>query len=334
MDFILKALSLLFYIQDTIWRVLRLHDTTPSTPPSVFPEQAAGDAGFDWLEAGGGCRLFYRQWLPPAESPVLSLICIHGVGAHGRHFSVIGNHLAPRGIAVYAPDLAGHGLSDGRRGDLTDIEFIVNGIGDIAHMVAETHPGLPLYILGESFGSLLVLDYASRRPPELSGIVVCGTELEPTAEARGGIKQTLREYLRFLPYVFFNSRARVIDIAGREELVSRNKDLAKQSRHDPLRNNLLSPRTIVKIYGMVSRGFEIAGRVTVPVLILQGGHDLVTNPAAAWKLADQLASSDKRVVIFPEAYHGLFFDPDTPKVLDVIEKWLFEHSGKQSLKGE
>lgn len=334
MALLLEALSVLFRIQDFMWRIFGVRDKTPTQPPAVFPEAAAGDAGFGWLSGSTGCRLFYRHWLPPVEPPLLSLICIHGVGAHGRHFSVVGNRLAPSGIAVYAPDLPGHGLSEGKRGDLTDIELTVKAIGDVARMAAERYRGKPLYILGESFGGLLVLDYASRHSLKLDGTVVCGTELEPTAEARGGIKQALREYLRFAPYVLFSSRARVIDIAGREELVSRNKDLAEQSKHDPLRNNLLSPRTIVTIYELVSRAFEIAGRVTVPVLILQGGHDLVTNPAGAWKLADNLASTDKQVVLFPEAYHGLFFDPDTPQVLDVLEKWLLERAGKLSTKGE
>lgn len=326
MNLLLVVLSALFRFQDALAHAFRVGDRTPTAPPAVSAEEAAGGTPFGWLKTSDGLRLFYRYWLPTGGRAVASLVCIHGVGAHGRHFCILGERLTRSSVAVYALDLRGHGLSEGRRGDLTDLGRIVADIGDMVGYVAKAQPGAPVFLMGESFGALLTVKYAACRPANLAGIILSAPELEPTEESTGGLRQALRQYLRFVPYVIFCSRARVIDIAGREELVSRNPEIARQSSHDPLRNNKLSPRTVVQIYHLIAGAMDIARQIVVPVLILQGGSDLVTNPQAAWKLREHLGSEDKRLAFFPDAYHGLFYDPDTPKVLDTMDSWLSDHS--------
>jgi acylglycerol lipase len=324
LSIVLSLLGALFRFQDLLARLFGLEDSTPTARPLVSPQDAAGAAPFGWRQDRHGRYLFYRYWLPEGQ-PRASLVCVHGVGAHGRHLRVIGEHLAPAGFAVYAFDLAGHGLSEGKRGDLTDLEGVVDGLADMVDFAAETWPGAPVFVLGESFGGLLALKIAARHPAELRGIIVSGAELEPTAESAGGVANAIRQYSPLVLFVLFRSRARVIDIAGREELVSRLPGVAHQSRTDPMRNNKISPRTVVSIYRLVSQAMDVAREVRVPALILQGGGDLVTNPAAAWTLQEALGMATAEVVVFPGAYHGLFYDPDTPKVLETIEVWLGQH---------
>ncbi len=327
MGFLIAALHRLFLLQDFVYRLFGIYDRTPVEPPCVCPSAAAGDAGYSWLSSRLGLRIFYRSWLLPEGVRTLGrVICLHGVGAHGRHFHVIGRRLAPDGFEVYAPDLPGHGLSDGRRGDFTELDLTLNALDDFVDRIGRPENGLPVFMLAESFGALLALRYATMHQQKLTGIVLSGPELEPTAEARGGILQILREYGPIFRHVIIDSRRRVIDISGREELVSRDKAEVEETKRDPLRNNKLSPRTITAVYELVFAAMETASRVKVPTLILQGGNDMVTDPQAAYKLCNELETPDKEVAYFPDAYHGLFFDPDTPLVLDRVEGWLRSHS--------
>lgn len=324
---IVFLLSALFAIQDFFHRLLHIEPAAPTAPPMLPGSRAARDGGWGYIPSRHNELLFYRYWLPPDPLKARAwVIAVHGLGAHGQHFWVLGKYLADRGIVTHALDLRGHGYSEGPRGDLSQSDTVVDGIIDLAHFVVGGSPHRPLFILGESYGSDLVMLAAARDDPSIHGVILAGTAVAPTEQATGGrLLATLAEYARYSPYLLFNSRARVIDITGREERVTRDKEQVERSKTDPLRNNRQSPRTFVETYRVITQILDTARRLHVPTLLLQGGHDLVTQPEAVWKLHDALGTDDATVVIFTEAYHGLFFDPDTPKVMATIAAWLDSH---------
>ncbi len=329
------VLRTLFQVQDTVRQRLGIKTAIPTEPPMLPELQAARGGGWGYLPSRRGELLFYRYWLPVhVMSQKAAVIAIHGVGAHGQHFWVLGQNLATQGFSTYALDLRGHGYSEGPRGDLSDMAAVVDGILDLAHFLVGGCRGRPVFVLGESFGANLVMMAAARGDPSISGIILSGTALEPTETATGGsLLATATAYIRYLPYLLFDSQARVVDITGREERVSRDPEEVRRSKADPLRNNVQSPRTFAEIYIAIGQSYDIARRVRVPSLLLQGGHDLVTEPSAVWRLRDALATDEAEVVVFPEAYHGLFFDPDTPKVLDTIARWLNQRT-QQAVEAE
>src|SRR5512140_360558 len=59
--------------------------------------------------APDGTELFYRFWEPETTRAVL--LALHGMCAHGEWYESLSIALLPRGIAVCAPDLRGHGLT-------------------------------------------------------------------------------------------------------------------------------------------------------------------------------------------------------------------------------
>lgn len=321
---VLAFLAGLFAIQDWVRRLLRIQYVVPTEPPLLPGENAAVDGRWGYLPSRHSDRLFYRYW-PPADvqAQKATLIAIHGVGAHGWHFWVLGKRLAAQGYGTYALDLRGHGHSEGPRGDLSKIDLVVDGIIDLARFLARGCPERPVVVLGESFGANMVMLAAARHDPSISAVILSGTPLEPTEEATGGqLLATLKEYGQYVPYIFINSQARVVDIAGREERVSRDPEAVRRSKNDPLRNNKLSVRTFAETYRVIKEVYDTAQQVRVSALLLQGGHDLVTRPEAVYHLRDALGTDDVEVAIFPDAYHGLFFDPDTPKVMETIVDWL------------
>lgn len=331
LDVLVFLVQRLFAVHNRIYKFTKLERLLPHELPRLSPQDASygGDWGYFWSQ---GQRLYYRCWLPETELQGI-LVSIHGAGAHGGHFHVIGEHLAPRGFAYYSPDLPGHGLSEGERGDLHDTEHILAAIAQSVQFAASRHPGRSVYLLGESIGALHALALAARpsRPVSLAGLVLSGPELVPrqTTPAPEGTpfwRQAIK-YLRYILCGLLLSRWPVIDMTGREELVTRRPEQAEFSKRDPLRNNQLSVQTMIESYRLIRAAFDLARSVRLPTLILQAEADLVTEPEAAQRLRDTLASADAELVYFEEARHGLYYDPDTPKVLDTLAGWLDRQVG-------
>jgi alpha-beta hydrolase superfamily lysophospholipase len=330
MDVLIALVQTLFRVHNVIYRLTGLEHRLPHAVPAIAPEEAARGGAWGYLRSEGQ-QLFYRRWLPHRE-PDGALLAVHGAGAHGGHFRVIGEHLGPRGLAFYSVDLPGHGLSEGERGAAHDTDRIYRAMIDTLAFMSDEHPGRPLFVLGESLAALYALAVASlpRRPAAFAGIVLSGAELVPqqTSPAPPGTAAWVQvaRFVRYLLYALFLSRWGVVDIAGREELVTRRKEQAEEAKRDPLRTNQLSMQTLVESYRVIRSAYRLAARVTLPTLILQAGADLVTDPHAAELLRDALAAPDRELIYFADARHGLFYDPDTPKVLATLEGWLSRHT--------
>ena len=69
----------------------------------------------------------------------------------------------------------------------------------------------------------------------------------------------------------------------------------------------------------------------MPLLILHGQADIVTDPSVSKALYEKASSSDKKLNLYKDAYHALLEgEPDEMiiRVFDDIISWLDEHSVK------
>jgi hypothetical protein len=94
MELVIALLQGLFALHNGLDRLTGLERRLPQRPPRVSPGEAAGGGEWGYLVSRGR-RLFYRRWVPAGE-PRAALLAVHGAGAHGGHFPVIGEYLAPR----------------------------------------------------------------------------------------------------------------------------------------------------------------------------------------------------------------------------------------------
>lgn len=100
----------------------------------------------------------------PAGTPVVVLL--HCMGRSGTMW---GPHRArpSKQFRVLAPDLPGHGQSEG--------PFTVNGSVDaLARLVADVAPGQPIHLIGLSLGARVALKFASERAVASLALLGCG----------------------------------------------------------------------------------------------------------------------------------------------------------------
>lgn len=74
-------------------------------------------------------------------------------------------------------------------------------------------------------------------------------------------------------------------------------------------------------------------QVSLPLLILHGEADVVTDPSISKALYDKARSPDKHLQLYKDAYHALLegeSDEMIFKVLDDVIAWLNSHSTKKA----
>lgn len=115
----------------------------------------------EYIQASDDTSLAFRSYLPRQAKAIL--IFYHGAGAHsGLTYNHIGVGLRDDfDIAVYMPDLRGHGGSGGDRGDAPSDEQVWSDINAVVEHARAQYPDLPIFVGGHSGGAGLALNYSS-----------------------------------------------------------------------------------------------------------------------------------------------------------------------------
>jgi alpha-beta hydrolase superfamily lysophospholipase len=130
----------------------------------------------------------------PDGTPVAVLHVLHGWAEHAGRYARFAGAATDRGLVVYADDHRGHGrtgLAGGGIGDLgpRGMEGVVEAAHAVTERAAADHPGLPLFVLGHSWGSFIGQHYAPRWGRELAGLILTGTTLRRGQVRTGSLNQ-------------------------------------------------------------------------------------------------------------------------------------------------
>ncbi len=114
-----------------------------------------------FISASDNIQLAYHTYVP--DNPKASMIFFHGGGAYsGAGYQLIGKGLSQYyDVAVYIPDLRGHGESQGERGDTPTPKQVWRDVNTFISLVNSQHTGIPLFLGGHSSGAGMVLNYSS-----------------------------------------------------------------------------------------------------------------------------------------------------------------------------
>ena len=136
------------------------------------------------------------DWSPDHGTPVRAVVHIaHGMAEHAARYARLAERLTAAGIAVSAADHRGHGQT-AKELPARGIFSTENGwalatddLRDMLQRAAERHPGVPLFLMGHSMGSLLsqqLLTDGGTAVERLAGAVLSGTNGKPPPIATVG----------------------------------------------------------------------------------------------------------------------------------------------------
>lgn len=267
------------------------------------------------MERPGGLKLFVRSWRPGGQARGVVVI-VHGFNAHSGQYASVARQFASDGLAVYAPDLRGRGLSDGER---YYVEKMSDWVGDVAAVVSlakEREPGLPVFLLGHSAGGVVSCLYTLEHQSELAGFICESFAFQiPAPEFAVAV---LRGLSHLLPH------AHVVKLNNED--FSRDPDVVRTLNEDPLIANEVQPALTA---AELARADDRLGRefplFKLPIFILHGTEDKVTKPGGSQIFFDLAGSTDKTIKLYQGHFHDLLHDIGKEAVMADIQNWIAAH---------
>ena len=274
---------------------------------------------FQWKTTDGEVRsaLAWRR-----ETGRGVLACVHGLSGSGEQFGPVAEFLGD--YSVYAIELRGQGLDPvvDRRAMLLDLPAQHRDIEDFLAAIRRRHPGEPVFLFGESMGSLLSASFVAAHPE--AGI--CGLILSvPVVELIRPVPRWLSATVRSIAHVFPRLKFYPSWFVNGETVappLTRDRAYQDAMRRKPHYIRIFTLKFLSELGDLISSSNDIAKRITVPGLVLAAGNDCFVKVSQVGAWFEKLASPDKTLKIYEAAYHLLWHDHDSGQVLSDVADWL------------
>ncbi len=263
-----------------------------------------------------GLLLFHRTWRPAAP-PRAVLLNLHGLGDHSGLYGALSDRLIASGFAVHALDIRGNGRSPGKRGHVDAWSDYREDLRRFVELVRREEPGRPLFLLGNSLGGLIAIEYAMHHAEGLRGIIAAAPPLgqlsvPPVLLALGRVMS------RIWPAFSLETS---MDLSG----LARDPAVVDELLADPLFHRLGSARLSTEVRAAIARVQRRAAEFPLPLLVLHGSKDRLVPPDGSRTFVARVAHPDTRLIEYPEGRHVLFADSDREQVLADLVQWLEQH---------
>ncbi|XP_073148889.1 caffeoylshikimate esterase isoform X2 [Henckelia pumila] len=275
-----------------------------------------------------GLEIFSRSWLPESGSPKAVVCFCHGYGDTCTFFfEGIARKLASSGYGVFALDYPGFGLSEGLHGYIPSFDKLVDDVIEHYSKVKEDpeFSSLPSFLFGQSMGGAVALKVHLKQPDSWSGAVL----VAPMCKIADDMVP---------PWLVTQILIGVSKLLPKQKLVPQ-KDLAEMAFQDARKReqaayNVIAYRhkprlgTAVELLRTTQEIEQQLEKVSLPLLILHGKNDIVTDPSVSEALYNKASSSDKKLNMYDDAYHSLLEGEPDEMILRVfgdIISWLDKH---------
>ncbi|SCJ04789.1 lysophospholipase L2 [uncultured Clostridium sp.] len=139
-----------------------------------------------------GVELNVYKWIPEGEIKAVVQIS-HGMTEHILRYDEFASYLNKNGFLVYGHDHRGHGLTAKTKDDLGYIadsegfDWLVRDLYELMMKVKDDNKGLPIYLFGHSMGSFVSQRFIELHGNDIDGVILSGSNGEPTKLAPLGI---------------------------------------------------------------------------------------------------------------------------------------------------
>jgi alpha-beta hydrolase superfamily lysophospholipase len=276
------------------------------------------DNKHDSFVTADGRNMFFQNWSPSGD-PEMVIALVHGLGEHSGRYRHWAEKFCGAMIAFAAFDLRGHGLSEGRRGSIPSMDVALSDIGLFLEKVATIFPGIPLVLYGHSLGGNLAVNYVIEMHSNLAGLIITSPWLKLSMPVPG--------YKMILASLAGSLVPSILQPNGLNPgYLSRDKNMVDQYKSDPHVHDRIS----AGLFLLASRGGEkalsMAGRISIPVLLMHGTADAITSPEGSKTFSDN-SGNNLTIRLWDGFYHELHHEPEKDVVFSFITGWLGKNFG-------
>ena len=269
------------------------------------------------LVAADGFELPLRTWLPADGKVQAVVLALHGFNDYSNAFEGAGRSLAAHGVAPYAYDQRGFGATQ-NRGIWPGTETLVADVKAAVEQVRARHPGVPLYLMGESMGGAVVLTtMVGPNPPHVDGTIL-------VAPAVWG-REAMGFFPRALLWLSYNMVPGIVVHPPKDLKIqaSDNIEMLRALGRDPLVIKGSRVDALEGLTDLMGTALAACGRLDVPTLVLYGAHEEVLPKKPVNRaIRDFEGRAQNVVAVYPDGWHMLLRDLKGQVVINDIATWI------------
>jgi alpha-beta hydrolase superfamily lysophospholipase len=277
---------------------------------------ARGDSSF--VDAHG-VEIVYSTWRAGRPKGIVQLA--HGVGEHSLRYEPLAQDLVRSGYTVVANDHRGHGRTGllqweddrtklGRLGP-GGLRAAIAAVEQMTTVARADSPGLPLVLLGHSWGSLMAQRIVNTSSESYEGVVLSGSAYRMPGSMNGGDLNKRHAALGPTRFEWLTRDRAVIDAMGVDPLAVEADVIGLFGLADTLR-----------LLGVPRRGIPH----DLPMLLQVGSDDPLGGPKSVQRLAQAYRRrgrlSDVTVQVYEGARHEVYNETNRDEVIGHLVAWL------------
>lgn len=266
-----------------------------------------------------GSVLPVRSWLPETQPARAVIVALHGFNDYSYAFELPASYFRTQGIASYAYDQRGFGRAP-NRGYWAGASAYADDLRQFTATVRKRHPGIPIYILGESMGAAVaIVATTGDRPPAADGLILSA----PAIWSRATMPWYQRLLLAGSAHTF---PGLTLTGQGLKVVASDNVEILRGLGRDPW---VIKGTRVDAIYGLVDLMDQAMARIPqlrMPTLVLVGEHDQIIPKEPLDLMIKRLPKPPARVATYAEGYHLLLRDLHAKQPWRDIVAWLADRS--------
>ena len=317
-----------------------------------------------WISMDDKTQLHLRRWKTDG-APKAILHIVHGMGEHSLRYARLAGRLVEEGIEVWVADQRGHGETCGNRqnkpsrgglmghcADRDGFSRVTMDIDILNRLIMKEHPGIPIFLMGHSWGSFIAQNYIENfegrssaygeEPVFLAGCILSGTR------GPDGIKIALgAPAMAFLALLIGQRKKSRIAKAAADgpynkyfrpnrtgfDWLSRDEKEVDAYAADPLCGFLCSVgfyRDMARALKRIHLAPEMEKiRKELPIYLVSGSADPVgdmgESPTALVIAYRRLGIKDLESVLYPDARHEPLNETNREEVQESLLSWLLRH---------
>ncbi len=259
-----------------------------------------------------GLNLYAEEW--PVQNPQAVIAFVHGQGEHIGRYRHVADWYNKRGVAFLGFDQQGYGRSEGKRGHAASLDVLLDDIGQLLEEVNRRYSGVPLFLYGHSMGGQLVLNYTLRRTPRLSGLIATGPWIRLAFQAPAVKILAAKLLNKMIPSLTMPTNLAT-------KFLSRDESVVHAYENDPLVHGMLSVAAAMSLLEGAGWLDRFSGPVAPPILLMHGGGDMITSPAATKAFSGRIQGNTMHRE-WPGLYHEIHNEPEREEVFEFTVQWM------------
>ena len=301
------------------------------------------------FQSSDGTVIHAYKWV--AETPKAAVQIVHGAVEHAMRYDDFAQALSSRGFVVYAADHRGHGKTAGSLENAAyfsdkpgGFSMAVDDLHELTQLISQENPGLPVFLLGHSMGSLMARVYASVYGSGLKGLILTGTgrvSAPLIALVRGFARVIMamrgrRHRSPFLHSLVFGTLNKPFKGETGSEFICSDEAVVKAYAADPYCGNLSTAEFIYELLGgtraaALKQTFARYPKA-LPLFIGAGEFDSMGGTklkAVKQDVADfkKTGVTDFEFKIYDGMRHEILNEKEKHRVYDDIIAWIEKRTG-------